>query len=108
MSVSLLESLLRDSFIAGLTVYTGLTHLVSCQEFATCDPGYYKHTQGLFLKMYQRGLVYQAESLVNYDPVDRTVLANEQVMNSFIDMGGLVLNLLRLIPTAFPGDQEQK
>lgn len=45
----------------------------------TCDPNFYKHTQRLFLLLYERGLAYQAESLVNYDPVDRTVLANEQV-----------------------------
>jgi leucyl-tRNA synthetase len=45
----------------------------------TCDPAFYKHTQHIFLMLYERGLAYQAESLVNYDPVDRTVLANEQV-----------------------------
>ena len=49
------------------------------QEFATCDPTFYKHTQRLFLLLFQRGLAYQADSLVNYDPIDRTVLANEQV-----------------------------
>ena len=45
----------------------------------TCDPRFYKHTQRIFLLLHERGLAYQAESLVNYDPVDRTVLANEQV-----------------------------
>ncbi|RDL35484.1 uncharacterized protein BP5553_07415 [Venustampulla echinocandica] len=49
------------------------------REFATCDPSFYKHTQRLFLLLHERGLAYQAESLVNYDPVDKTVLANEQV-----------------------------
>ncbi|KAF4632715.1 hypothetical protein G7Y89_g5410 [Cudoniella acicularis] len=49
------------------------------REFATCDPAFYKHTQRLFLLLHERGLAYQAESLVNYDPVDKTVLANEQV-----------------------------
>ncbi|TVY86753.1 Leucine--tRNA ligase, mitochondrial, partial [Lachnellula willkommii] len=49
------------------------------QEVATCDPSFYKHTQRLFLLLHERGLAYQAESLVNYDPVDKTVLANEQV-----------------------------
>ncbi|KAH7309966.1 hypothetical protein BKA65DRAFT_168458 [Rhexocercosporidium sp. MPI-PUGE-AT-0058] len=49
------------------------------REFATCDPTFYKHTQQLFLLLHQAGLAYQAESLVNYDPVDKTVLANEQV-----------------------------
>ncbi|KAK6584686.1 hypothetical protein PZA11_002910 [Diplocarpon coronariae] len=49
------------------------------REFATCDPSFYKHTQQLFLMLHGAGLAYQAESLVNYDPVDNTVLANEQV-----------------------------
>jgi leucyl-tRNA synthetase len=49
------------------------------QEFATCDPRFYKHTQHLFHLLYEAGFAYQAESLVNYDPVDKTVLANEQV-----------------------------
>lgn len=45
----------------------------------TCDPEFYKHTQKLFLMLHERGLAYQAEAEVNYDPVDKTVLANEQV-----------------------------
>jgi leucyl-tRNA synthetase len=49
------------------------------KELRTCDPAFYKHTQRLFLMLYERGLAYQAESLVNWDPVDLTVLANEQV-----------------------------
>ncbi|ORY04869.1 leucyl-tRNA synthetase [Clohesyomyces aquaticus] len=49
------------------------------KEFRTCDPDFYKHTQRIFLMLHERGLAYQAESLVNYDPVDMTVLANEQV-----------------------------
>lgn len=48
-------------------------------EIRTCDPNFYKHTQRIFLMLHKRGLAYQAESLVNYDPVDKTVLANEQV-----------------------------
>lgn len=44
----------------------------------TCDPAFYKHTQRIFLLLYERGLAYQDEALVNFDPVDRTVLANEQ------------------------------
>ncbi|KAJ4341338.1 hypothetical protein N0V95_007249 [Ascochyta clinopodiicola] len=48
-------------------------------EIRTCDPAFYKHTQRIFLMLHERGLAYQAESLVNYDPVDKTVLANEQV-----------------------------
>ncbi|TQS31604.1 hypothetical protein Golomagni_08110, partial [Golovinomyces magnicellulatus] len=48
-------------------------------EISTCDPEFYKHTQKLFLMLYEQGLAYQAEAEVNYDPVDKTVLANEQV-----------------------------
>ncbi|KAH7089619.1 leucyl-tRNA synthetase [Paraphoma chrysanthemicola] len=48
-------------------------------EIRTCDPDFYQHTQRIFLMLHERGLAYQAESLVNYDPVDKTVLANEQV-----------------------------
>ncbi|EHL03843.1 putative Leucyl-tRNA synthetase, mitochondrial [Glarea lozoyensis 74030] len=49
------------------------------KELATCDPDFYKHTQTLFLLLHVNGLAYQAKSMVNYDPVDQTVLANEQV-----------------------------
>ncbi|MBV9569834.1 MAG: leucine--tRNA ligase, partial [Alphaproteobacteria bacterium] len=50
------------------------------REFATCDPHYYKHQQRLFIEFYKAGLVYRAEADVNWDPVDGTVLANEQVI----------------------------
>ncbi|KAK0392421.1 hypothetical protein NLU13_1916 [Sarocladium strictum] len=49
------------------------------RELSTCDPDFYKHTQKLFLMLYERGLAYQADGEVNWDPVDKTVLANEQV-----------------------------
>ncbi|KAK1760964.1 hypothetical protein QBC47DRAFT_368707 [Echria macrotheca] len=49
------------------------------RELATCDPDFYKHTQKIFLQLYEKGLAYQDEAEVNYDPVDKTVLANEQV-----------------------------
>ncbi len=51
------------------------------REITTCDPNYYKHEQKFFLELYERGLVYQKKSLVNWDPVDNTVLANEQLVN---------------------------
>jgi leucyl-tRNA synthetase len=50
------------------------------REFATCDPAYYGHQQAWFLKLWARGLAYRKEGLVNWDPVDMTVLANEQVI----------------------------
>ncbi|KAK7731719.1 coenzyme A transporter [Cytospora paraplurivora] len=49
------------------------------REISTCDPEFYKHTQKIFLMLHEKGLAYQAEAEVNYDPVDKTVLANEQV-----------------------------
>ncbi len=51
------------------------------REFATCDPEYYGHEQSLFIDMYEAGLVYRRQSEVNWDPVDMTVLANEQVID---------------------------
>jgi len=51
------------------------------REIATCDPTYYGHEQSLFLDLHAAGLVYRKESAVNWDPVDHTVLANEQVID---------------------------
>ncbi|HEY5410707.1 MAG TPA: leucine--tRNA ligase [Caulobacteraceae bacterium] len=51
------------------------------REFATCDPGYYRHQQKWFLDLWRRGLAYRKEGTVNWDPVDETVLANEQVID---------------------------
>ena len=51
------------------------------RELATCEPEYYGHEQALFLDLYAAGLVYRKESAVNWDPVDHTVLANEQVID---------------------------
>mgnify|MGYP005847982127 CR=1 FL=1 len=51
------------------------------RELATCDPAYYKHQQAFFIDMFKAGLVYTKEAHVNWDPVDETVLANEQVVD---------------------------
>jgi Leucyl-tRNA synthetase len=51
------------------------------REIATCDPAYYKHQQKMFLDFLNAGLVERKQSKVNWDPVDQTVLANEQVID---------------------------
>ena len=51
------------------------------KEISTCSPDYYKHQQEFFLELYDKGLVYRKENYVNWDPIDQTVLANEQVIN---------------------------
>ena len=51
------------------------------REISTCTPEYYKHQQEFFLELYDKGLVYRKEQYVNWDPVDQTVLANEQVID---------------------------
>ena len=51
------------------------------REFATCNEDYYRHQQELFIDLYNAGLAYKKDALVNWDPVDQTVLANEQVID---------------------------
>jgi len=51
------------------------------REISTCDPSYYKHQQDFFLELFKKDLVYKKDTYVNWDPIDKTVLANEQVIN---------------------------
>ena len=51
------------------------------REIATCHPEYYKHEQKFFIELFKKGLAYKKDSLVNWDPIDKTVLANEQVID---------------------------
>jgi len=51
------------------------------REVSTCDPKYYKHQQEFFIELFEKGLIYKKDTYVNWDPIDKTVLANEQVIN---------------------------
>ena len=66
------------------------------REFATCDVEYYGRQQAWFLDLFEKGLVYRKESLVNWDPVDQTVLANEQVIDGRGWRSGAVVEKRRL------------
>ena len=61
------------------------------REVATSDPKYYKWTQWIFTKLYEKGLAYEAEMLVNYCPALGTVLANEEVENGRSKEGGYLV-----------------
>ncbi len=67
------------------------------REIASCHPGYYRHQQKLFLDFLAAGLVARRESVVNWDPVDRTVLANEQVIDGRGWRSGAVVEKRRLM-----------
>ncbi len=59
----------------------GLAPRLGARELATCEPEYYRWNQWLFLKMLEKGIAYRKTGVVNWDPVDQTVLANEQVID---------------------------
>ena len=67
------------------------------KEISTCSPDYYKHQQEFFLELYDKGLVYRKESYVNWDPVDKQFLANEQVIDGKGWRSGAMLKEKNLI-----------
>ncbi len=71
------------------------------REFATCDENYYHQQQVLFLDMYENNLVYRRKSKVNWDPIDQTVLANEQVIDGKAWRSGAVVEQRDLSQWAF-------
>lgn len=71
------------------------------REFATCDPDYYGEQQRLFRKFMEKGLVYQKKAKVNWDPVDNTVLANEQVVDGKGWRSGAVVEQRELVQWFF-------
>ena len=66
------------------------------RELSTCTPEYYRWTQWIFLQMYERGLAYRKEAAVNWDPVDETVLANEQVIDGRGERSGALVEIRQL------------
>ena len=66
------------------------------RELATCDPQYYRHEQAMFLDFLEQGLVYRQEGWVNWDPIDQTVLANEQVIDGKGWRSGALIERRRL------------
>jgi leucyl-tRNA synthetase len=71
------------------------------REFATCEPEYYRWTQWIFLKLFERGLAYRAEAPVQWCPKDQTVLANEQVIDGRCERCGSVVISRKLVQWFF-------
>lgn len=76
------------------------------REIATCDPTYYKWNQWLFLKMLEKGIAYRKTQVVNWDPVDQTVLANEQVIDGKGWRTGAVVEKRRFEGDEMPTEAE--
>ena len=76
------------------------------REFATCNPDYYKFEQKMFLDFYNAGIAYKKETLVNWDPIEQTVLANEQVVDGRGWRSGAKVekkkSLFRIVCLTFP------
>ena len=70
------------------------------REIATCDDSYYKWEQWLFIQLFKKGLIYKKTAMVNWDPVDQTVLANEQVIDGLGWRSGVLVER-REIPQYF-------
>ena len=67
------------------------------REISTCSDEYYKHQQKLFIDLFNAGLIYKKDSYVNWDPVDETVLANEQVIDGKGWRSGAVVEKAKII-----------
>ncbi|MBD3258009.1 leucine--tRNA ligase [candidate division GN15 bacterium] len=67
------------------------------REVASCEPDYYKWTQWIFARMFEAGLAFQQKTWVNWDPVDKTVLANEQVINGYAERSGAKVEKKELV-----------
>ncbi len=68
------------------------------REISTCDKKYYKQQQQIFINFFNKGLVYKKDSFVNWDPVDKTVLANEQVIDGKGWRSGAVVEKKKIVP----------
>ena len=71
------------------------------REISTCDKSYYKHQQSLFIDFFNQGLVSRKETFVNWDPIEKTVLANEQVIDGRGWRSNAVVERKKIVPMVF-------